>query len=189
MIGRRLPRGTRLAAALAAAALLLAAAQATAAPPAAQSRAGAPPCKTSQLVIWIFNGQGAAGSFYYELNFTNLSGSTCTMRGYPKVFGVDLQGKRVGLNFAHAPGKQKLVTLSGGGALAGPQAPDTVTAKLQIVEAGNFPPARCHPTEIAGVRVVPPGQSASKVVPFPSETCAREPGESVASVGPVGPLS
>jgi hypothetical protein len=178
VIGKR----TAVAVALAAAALLVAAAPlASAAPPATQSRAAAPACKTSQLVIWIFNGQGAAGSFYYELNFTNLGGSTCTMRGFPKVFGVDLQGKRVGLDFAHEPGKQKLVTLPGGGS-------ETATATLRVVEAGNFSPAECHPTKIAGVRVVPPGQSASKVVPFPSETCAQEPTESAASVGPVGPL-
>jgi hypothetical protein len=182
VIGRCSPKGALLAAALAAIALLVAAAPlASASPPATSSRAAAPPCKTSQLVIWIFNGQGAAGSFYYELNFTNLSNATCTLRGYPKAFGVDLGGKRVGPNFAHEPGKQKLVILRGGGS-------ETATATLRVVEAGNFSPAECHPTKIAGVRVVPPGQSASKIVPFPSETCAREPAESAASVGPVGPL-
>lgn len=178
----RLPKPALLAVALAAFAVLVAAAPlATAAPASRPLAATAPPCKTSQLVIWIFNGQGAAGSFYYELNFTNLSGSTCTMRGYPKAFGVDLQGKRVGLDFAHEQGKQKLVTLRGGGS-------ETATATLRVVDPGAFSPAECHPTKIAGVRVVPPGQSASKVVPFPSETCAQEPTESAASVGPVGPL-
>jgi hypothetical protein len=178
----RVPKPAFLGAAFAAAALLVAAAPlASAAPPAAQSRAAAPACKTSQLVIWLFNGQGTAGSFFYELNFTNLSNSTCTMRGYPKAFGVDLQGKRVGLDFADETGKQKLVTLPGGGS-------ETATATLRLVDPGAFSSAECHPTKIAGIRVTPPGQSASKVVPFPSETCAREPTESAASVGPVGPL-
>jgi hypothetical protein len=177
----RVPKPAFLAAAFAAAALLVAAAPLASAAPATQSRATAPPCKTSQLVIWLFNGQGAAGSFFYELNFTNQGGSTCSMRGYPKAFGVDLQGKRVGLDFAHETGKQKLITLRGGGS-------ETATAKLRLVDPGAFSPAECHPTKIAGIRVVPPGQSASKVVPFPSETCAQEPTESAASVGPVVPF-
>jgi hypothetical protein len=175
----RLPKPALLVAALAAAALLVTAAPlATAAPASRPLAATAPACKTSQLVIWIFNGEGTAGSFYYQLNFTNLSDSTCTLRGYPKAFAVDLQGKRVGPNASHEAGKAKTVTLRGGESV-------TVASKLRLVDPGVFSPAECHPTVVAGIRVTPPGQSASKVVPFPSETCAREPSESAISVGPV----
>jgi hypothetical protein len=180
VIERRLSRGILVAAVFAALAPLVAAAPlATASPPATQSRAAAPPCKTSQLVIWISEGQGTAGSFFYELNFTNLSSSTCMLRGYPRAFAVDLGGKRVGPDASHEPGKQKTVTLRGGERV-------TATAKLRQVDPGAFSPAECHPTVVAGIRVTPPGQSASKVVPFPSETCAREPSESATGVGPIG---
>jgi hypothetical protein len=49
----------------------------------------------------------------------------------------------------------------------------TKTATLRIVEAGNFPSTRCHMTTAAGLRVYPPNQTASKVVPFPFGACAR----------------
>src|ERR1700745_1341644 len=57
-----------------------------------------PPCKTSGLVIWSNNGAGGgtAGSVFYKLRFTNLSGHTCTLTGFPKVSAVNLAGKRIG---------------------------------------------------------------------------------------------
>jgi hypothetical protein len=175
----RLPQRTVLAAALALAALLVAAAPlAAAASSAAPRRATAPPCKTSQLVIWISEAQGTAGSFFYKLNFTNLSEGTCTLRGYPKAHAVDLQGKRIGANATHERAKAKTVTLRGGER-------ETESANLRIVDPGAFSPSECDPTVTAGIRVSPPGQSASKIVPFPSETCAEQPSQSAFGVGPV----
>jgi len=54
-------------------------------------------------------------------------------------------------------------------------------AVLRIVEAGNFPASACREVTAAGLRVFPPGQTASKVVPFPFQTCSRA-GQSVLSV-------
>ena len=102
------PKRTVLAAALAVAALLVAVApMASASSPASASRASAPLCKTSQLVIWISEPEGTAGSFFYNLNFTNLSETTCTLRGYPKAHAVDLQGKRIGANATHEPARRR----------------------------------------------------------------------------------
>jgi len=41
-------------------------------------------------------GDGAAGSVYYTLQFTNLSGHACTLRGYPGVSAVSLSGHQLG---------------------------------------------------------------------------------------------
>ena len=63
--------------------------------PAAQ--AGTPRCATSGLVVWMdTQGDGAAGSVYYTLQFTNLSGHACTLRGYPGVSAVSLSGHQLG---------------------------------------------------------------------------------------------
>jgi hypothetical protein len=128
--------------------------------------ASAPACTTSGLVVWLNTmGNGAAGSIYYQLQFTNLSRHTCTLTGYPGVSAIGLSGRQVGAaasrNAISAP---RTVTLRPG---AG------ASATLQIVEAGNFPRAACGPVTAAGLRVYPPNQRASKVVPFPFAACSR----------------
>jgi len=161
MPGRRVPR--RLTAAIACGAALTAIA-ATAS--GAATTAGTPRCATSGLVIWLeTQGNGAAGSIFYNLDFTNLSGHACTLIGYPGVSAVNLAGHTLGSaasrdNF-HAPA---VVRLASGA---------TARAVLRIVEAGNFPASICHEVSAAGVRVYPPNQTASKVVPFPFSACSR----------------
>ena len=55
-------------------------------------------CATSQLVIWLNEtpGNGAAGSIFHQLGFTNLSKRTCMLRGYPRVRAANLHGGKVG---------------------------------------------------------------------------------------------
>ena len=124
-------------------------------------------CATSQLVIWLNEvpGNGAAGSVFHQLGFTNLSKRTCTLRGYPRVTAANLHGRRVG-GFAtrEATGHPHTVRLHPG---------DSAFATLRIVEAQNFPHSVCHPVTAAGLRVSPPGRRPGKLVPFPFEACAR----------------
>lgn len=151
-----------------AAALLLGAA--TAAPilalgaAATPASASTPACTTSGLVVWMNTaGSGAAGSIYYNLEFTNQSGHACTLLGYPGVSAVNLAGHQLGSaggrNPTHAA---KLITLAN-------QA--TASSVLQIVEAGNYPSSKCGQTSAAGVLVYPPGQTSAKIVPFPFAAC------------------
>jgi Protein of unknown function (DUF4232) len=137
--------------------------------PARARPAGIPRCTTSGLVIWLNNeSNGTLGSVYYKLELTNLSGHTCTLSGYPGVSAVNLAGHQVGRSAAREPfRKPRLVTLAGGTLAGGTVA----IAMLRIVVAGLAP--GCHPVIAAGLRVYPPGQSTSKLVPFPFETCSR----------------
>lgn len=139
--------------------------------------AAAPRCSSSGLVVWLnTQGSGAAGSIYYRLELTNLSGRTCTLRGYPGVSAVNLGGHQLGRSASRESGKSpRTVTLANGGG---------ATVTLRIVEAGNFSNSVCRRTTAAGLRVYPPGQSTSKLVPFPFEACSR-PGPTFLSVGPV----
>ena len=146
--------------------------------PAAAAAASAPAaCATSDLVAWInTNGNGAAGSIYYTLEFTNLSGRACTMLGYPGVSAISLGGGEVGSVAGRSSGfTPALVTIARGA---------TVTALLQITEAANFPNASCHRTTAAGLRVYPPNQRASSVIPFPFAACSSS-GPTILHVEPV----
>jgi len=133
--------------------------------------AAAPPCKTSGIDIWFEPeiGGGTAGSIFYRFQLTNLSGHRCTLKGYPKVFAAHLAGQRFGSAAANeATGAPHTVSLAAG---------ESASALVRVVEAGNFSPSDCNPRMAAGFRVSPPGQAASRFVPFPFEACAK-PGHS-----------
>ncbi len=111
-------------------------------------------CTTSGLVIWLdTEGNATAGSFYYTLKFTNQSGHTCRLIGYPGVSALDLHGPTT-----------HVVKLTNG---------STAGAVLRITAAANYPESACHRVAAAGLRVYPPNQTASKVVPLPFEACAH----------------
>jgi hypothetical protein len=145
-----------------------------AAPAAAATKA----CPASGLVVWAGEepGGGAAGSVYYRIELTNLSTSTCALKGFPKVNAVDLKGRRIGAFATHEKGKKaKRVTLAPG---------QTAMATLRIVDALNFPAEKCKATTAAGLRVGIPGGSGNKIAPLVFETCARSVTKTL-SVAPV----
>jgi hypothetical protein len=122
-------------------------------------------CKTSGLVVWIdTRGDAAAGSVYYTLKFTNQSGHACALFGYPGVSAVDLRGRQLGSAASRNPSAAHTVSLPNGA---------TASARLRIVQAGNFPRADCHPAAAAGLRIYPPNQTAPKVIPIPFNACSR----------------
>jgi hypothetical protein len=43
---------------------------------------------------------------------------------------------------------------------------------LAITDVGIFPARACHQVMAAGLRVYPPGQFASKVIPYPFSACS-----------------
>jgi hypothetical protein len=153
--------------ACAAALVPMAALAATASPAAPTVAASTPGCATSGLVVWLnTNGSGYAGGTYYTLNFTNLSGQACTLYGYPGVSAVNLSRQQLG-SAASRNGLPGPVVRLGRGA--------TATVVLQIVDADNFgnPQQPCDPVTAAGLRIYPPNQFASKVIPFPFAACSR----------------
>jgi len=137
---------------------------------AAHAASGTPNCATGALVAWLdTNGDSAAGSTYFKLELTNLSGRRCALRGYPGVSAVDLAGRQLG----SAAGRNAHTRLSTVSLAPG----RTAAAVLQVAHAGVYPTAECRPVTAAGLRIFPPNQKASKVAPFPFRACSR--------VGPV----
>jgi hypothetical protein len=138
--------------------------------------ASVPSCSTSGLVVWLRVPPGGAyaGGAYYYLEFNNQSGHTCTLRGYPGVSAVSLNGKQLGSPAGWGAPATHTVTLANGA---------TASSELQIADTANFG-TRCFvkqpqpghagtlPTA-AGLRVYPPNQTASKVIPYPLQACAH----------------
>jgi hypothetical protein len=164
-IGMKLAR--RIAIVTAVAATLAAAVGAFVSPAARQAGRTLPGCASSGLVVWLdTQGNGAAGSIYYKLELTNLSGRACTLAGYPGVSAVDLRGRQLGRAAARNATlvKPAVVRLANGA---------TATATLRITDTGVFSPSACRSVTAAGLRVYPPNQTRARVVPFPFNACSR----------------
>lgn len=119
--------------------------------PAPAASAGPLPCLTTDLRLTVGAANGAAGTIYYPLDFTNASGSTCTMYGYPGVAfvrspGGGNVGAPAGRGIGIAPA---LVTL-------GPGATAHATLAVSDVLIGN----NClhHQVQVRWVQVYPPDQ-------------------------------
>ena len=130
------------------------------------SAAGTPACATSALQVKLGSSDGYAGGVYVAINFTNTSGSTCTLFGYP---GVSLVTgppyKQIGLAAKRSTSaSKKLVTLAAGA---------TANAQLQIVDALNFPSPSCQPTKAAALKVYPPNQFTAVYLPDTSYGCGK----------------
>lgn len=128
--------------------------------------AASAPCPTRSLQVKPGVSQGTAGSVYVALVFTNISGVTCTLYGYP---GVSLAGghpvKQIGQAADENPATtRELVTLQPGGA---------GNALLRIVEAGNYPASRCGPVTAHFLQVYPPNQTTPVYVAYRAQACAK----------------
>jgi len=123
-------------------------------------------CPTSSLQVKQGVSQGYAGGVYVVIDFTNTSGSTCTLYGYP---GVSLVSgppyMQIGLAAKRSTTTPKtLVTLAPGA---------TANALLQIVDALNYPSASCGPAKATALKVYPPNQTVPVYLPNTSNGCTK----------------
>ena len=140
--------------------------------------AATPACTTANLDVWLNTmGNGAAGSSYYDLNMTNLSAHSCTLYGYPGVSAITQTGIQLGSpagrNPQHVPAHITLTSARTARGFDNSTAHNTATVILQITVAQNFPSATCSYVTAAGLRVYPPNQKESTVVPYPFVACAK----------------
>jgi hypothetical protein len=107
----------------------------------------------------------AAGSSFYPIKFTNTSGSTCTLFGYPGVsFSSGPGGNRIGRAASRNPaGKPVSVTLASGA---------SAHATVQIAEAGNYSKSACKPVTAHWLKVYPPNQVTPVFVSFTTQACS-----------------
>jgi hypothetical protein len=110
--------------------------------------------------------QGAAGSTYTALVFSNISNSTCTLYGYP---GVSLAGgspvKQIGQPAdENSATSRQLITLQPG---------VTGNALLKISDALNYPAGTCDPVNAHYLQIYPPNQTTPVYVAYKTKACAK----------------
>jgi len=130
------------------------------------SPAGAAACATSALHVTQGTPQGYAGGIYQPIIFTNASGASCTLYGYPGVSLVSAPPyTQIGLAAKRSSTTPvKLITLAPGAA---------ATSVVHIVDAGNFSPSTCSPVKAAYLRVYPPNQTVPVYLANTSQTCSK----------------
>jgi hypothetical protein len=121
-------------------------------------------CAPGTLRLAIGPASGTAGSFYYPLQLTNVSASTCTMYGYPGVaFVTGPGGTTIGGPAVRDPAfASELVTLAPGA---------VAHAMLQVAIAANYPANICDPATAHWLQVYPPNQYTALYLPFTAQTC------------------
>jgi hypothetical protein len=165
----RLRRGIIAGSIAAAAVALPTVALASSAAPSARAQATVHRCYQSELRAWLgLPGGDAAGSTYYELELSNVSGQACTLYGYPGVSA---------LTSGHQDGSAADRTASHPSTLVLLEPGATSHVILQITDVGNFPPSTCQPVTANELRVYAPGDYYSLSFPF-----------SVAACGAAGPV-
>jgi len=130
------------------------------------SPAGSSACATSSLQVKLGGSQGYAGGVYEVIDFTNRSGSPCTLYGYP---GVSLVSgppyTQIGLAAKRSPSTPpKVVTLAPGA---------TGNALLQVVDALNYPKATCDPVKATALKIYPPNQTEPVYLPTTPTGCHK----------------
>jgi Protein of unknown function (DUF4232) len=124
-------------------------------------------CATQDLQVKAGTAQGAAGSLYQTLDFTNVSSASCTLYGYPGVsLAAGSPAAQVGAAAARSTtAAPAVVTLAPG---------QTANALLRIVQALNYPQATCSPTATTYLRIYPPNETQAVLLPFKSTGCTSD---------------
>jgi hypothetical protein len=138
-------------------------------------------CAPSELKVTLDTQAAgvAAGSSYVPLEFTNASGSDCTLSGYPAVtFASGSGGVRLGTAAAaEVKTSPSTFTLAPGG---------TAHAWLQIADVASYPASQCRPVQASGLRVGFAGTQSAAFLPHSFRACARVmPGSTLLAVFPV----
>jgi Protein of unknown function (DUF4232) len=136
-------------------------------------------CHTGDVRVTVMGapGGGAAGNVYNWLIFTNTSGRTCTLFGFPGVsYVTSASGQQVNdpaIRSTEAPSKVTLAPQQG------------AHAQLRTGHPETFP-GTCNPVPVAGYRVYLPDETAAVFVPASMRQCSTN-GVNPTTVSPVAP--
>jgi hypothetical protein len=129
----------------------------------------------------LSGGAGVSGVSAYPVDFTNTSGSACTLIGYPSVAAYDTSPggyRQVGNTAAHSSVTVSRVLLRPG-----------ATAHSDVDISSVAPGVGCRPATVTGLRVVPPGAVRPQYLRVQLTTCSATGPQSRAAlhVRPVQP--
>lgn len=113
----------------------------------------------ADLNLSIGEPDGAAGSLYYPIRFTNTSTRTCALRGYPGVSVIDVRHHQIGTSATRTGEPVDTVSIRPG---------RSVTATFRTNSAGVG--AGCRPMSTY-VKVYPPNSYQAVNIPYHLRVC------------------
>jgi Protein of unknown function (DUF4232) len=130
--------------------------------------AAVPACTADNLGVWVAVSQldGAAGSAFYPLQFTNLGRHACAMRGFPGVSAVNRNGHQLGspAGWDHTRPVRTVVLAPGA----------TAHSVLRYGDVTVATAPGCHPvSSMVELRVYPPGQRQATYAALSMEACSH----------------
>jgi hypothetical protein len=133
--------------------------------PNAAAAGGPPGCATRDLKATVGVAQGAAGSVYQVIDFTNIGTASCSLYGYP---GIALAGgspvTQIGMAASRSPqAGPALITLKPG---------DVANTLLRITQAQNYPTSKCSPMASTYLQIYPPNQTTPIYLGYKSTGCS-----------------
>jgi hypothetical protein len=133
--------------------------------PNAAAAGGPPGCATRDLKATVGVAQGAAGSVYQVIDFTNIGTASCSLYGYP---GIALAGgspvTQIGAAASRSPqAGPALITLKPG---------DVANTLLRITQAQNYPTSKCSPMASTYLQIYPPNQTTPIYLGYKSTGCS-----------------
>jgi hypothetical protein len=131
------------------------------------------------LAVWVAadQGNGAAGTIFYPLEFTNLSGHTCSLYGFPGVSAIDRHARQLGSPAGWESQTPPHTVVLAPGA--------TAHAVLAYHNAVIGAAPGCDPVNTAsGLLVYPPDQRTAGHAFFSLTVCSHK-GPVYLNVGPI----
>jgi hypothetical protein len=134
--------------------------------PSSSAQAGVATCVSSDLQAKLGQAQGAAGTFYQVVVFTNTSNSACTLYGYPGVSFVT----GVGGHIIGAPATRNsaidgvLVTLQPGA---------QASTLVGVEDVGALPPSKCQVGKADWLQIYAPGDTGALYVQYSAQVCTN----------------
>ena len=130
--------------------------------------AAVPACTADNLGVWVAVSQsdGAAGSIFFPLQFTNLGRHACAMRGFAGVSAIDSNGHQLGspAGWDHTRPVRTVVLAPGA----------TAHAILRYADVTVATAPGCHPvSSMVELRVYPPNQRRATYAAFNGEACSH----------------
>jgi hypothetical protein len=178
---RRVAAAAAAALALGAGSAIWASTSASAAPTTPSVNTGLlPVCTADDLSVWVNYGaaQGAAGTWYYPLEFTNTSNHTCRTWGWPGVSATNGNGDQLG------DSAQRLTLYAPHWVNIG--AGETAHA-LFSYGAAEVSTSGCKPANASMIKVYPPNQFAADYGFFSLPACTVGGGHSYLRVAAIEP--
>lgn len=132
-------------------------------------------CTSAQLTVTLGEPDGAAGSTYLPIGFTNSGNVACILSGFPVVSLVDASGDTIGA--AAAPDASQSpadITIQPG---------NGAPAVLKITSAGVVD--NCDPQDASGFKIQPPNLAKSVTLNVSGYTGCANGSVNILSIGPV----